>query len=251
MKTTSINLIGALGHPLAAQLDEPEHGARAVAIFAHCFTCSKDLPVVRRIARTLTQQGFAVLRFDFTGVGQSAGDFAQSNFSSNIEDLVCAADWLAENYQAPALLVGHSLGGTAVLAAAARIKSVKAVATLGAPSEPAHITKMFTAVSAEIERNGKADVQIGSREFEISQQFIENAESYSLLSQLSSLHCALLIFHSPIDTVVGIHHAAAIFKAAKHPKSFMALDRADHMLSNKADAEFVAQILGQWATRHL
>jgi len=250
MKTSQITFTGALGTKLAARLDEPEEAARAVAIFAHCFTCTKDLPAIRRIATALTDHGFAVLRFDFSGLGQSEGDFAASNFSSNVEDLLCAANWLSENAQAPSLLLGHSLGGAAVLAAAGKIGLVKAVATIGAPSEPQHIAEMFTEVADEIQRSGKADVEIAGRTFEISRQFIDDIGRYALLPQIAKLHRALLIFHSPLDTVVNIEHAAAIFQAAKHPKSFISLDRANHMLTDKADTEFVAEVLAAWAVRY-
>lgn len=250
MKTRQIKFVGSLGTTLAARLDEPDHETQAVAIFAHCFTCSKDIPAVRRISTALTNHGFAVLRFDFTGLGQSEGDFAESNFSTNVEDLLHAADWLAENHQSPKLLIGHSLGGAAVLAASAKINSVTAVAMIGAPSEPQHITAMFTDKIEEVRRVGKAGIEIAGRTFEISRQLIENVERYTLLPQIASLHRALLVFHSPLDTVVSIDHAAAIFKAAKHPKSFVSIDRADHMLSNKSDAEFVANVLAAWAVRY-
>ncbi len=251
MKTRQVEFIGALGTTLAARLDEPDNETQAVAIFAHCFTCTKDLPLVRRIATTLTEHGFAVLRFDFSGLGQSEGDFADSNFSTNVEDLLCAANWLAEYKQAPKLMVGHSLGGAAVLAAAAKISSVKALATIGAPSSPQHITELFTDITEEIRRTGKVGVEISGRPFEITKQFIDDVERHSLLPQIATLQRALLVFHSPLDTMVSIDHAATIFKAAKHPKSFVSIDQADHMLSNKADAEFVANILAAWAVRYL
>jgi len=250
MKTSQIEFTGSLGVTLSERLDEPENNTRAFALFSHCFTCSKDLPVVRRISKVLTEHGFAVLRFDFSGLGQSEGDFADSNFSTNVADLLCAADWLSRNYQSPKLMIGHSLGGAAVLAAAVKVDSVKAVATIAAPSEPGHITAMFANQADEVRRAGKADVNIAGRTFEISQQFIDDVEQFSLLEQVTLLRRALLIFHSPQDVIVSIDHAASIFKAAKHPKSFVSIDGADHMLSNRADTEFVADVLGTWSLRY-
>ena len=250
MKTTQITFTGALGETLSARLDEPESDARAYAIFSHCFTCNKDLPVVRRISTALTTHGIAVLRFDFTGLGQSEGEFSASNFSSNVADLVCAADWLTEHHQPPKLIVGHSLGGAAALAAATKVESVSAVATIAAPSEPNHITAMFSDRAEEVKQAGKADVEIAGRTFEISKQFIDDVEAYSLLEQVASLRRALLIFHSPQDAVVSLDHAASLYKAAKHPKSFVSIDGGDHMLSRAKDAEFVANMLGTWAVRY-
>jgi putative redox protein len=242
---------GSQGDRLAARLDMPGGSPRAFALFAHCFTCSKDTLAATRIAGALALAGIAVLRFDFTGLGESGGDFANSNFSSNIADLVKAADWLRQRYQAPQLLIGHSLGGAAVLAAAGEVPEVRAVATIGAPADAGHVGKLFAAKREEIHRAGKAAVKLAGREFTITRQFLDDLDAKTLEDRIARLKRALIVFHGPRDQVVGIENAGSIFAAAKHPKSFISLDDADHMLSRRADAVYVAEVLASWAERYL
>lgn len=235
---------------LAARLELPEGTPAAFALFAHCFTCSKDSFAASRISRALVDYGVAVLRFDFTGLGGSDGDFANTNFTSNIEDVVAATEFLRDNYRAPSLLIGHSLGGAAVLAAAHRIPSARAVVTIGAPSDPSHITNLFGAANAEIESRGEAQVQLGGREFRIRKQLLDDIAAQPQSARLRDLDAALLVVHSPIDQTVGIDNAREIFETARHPKSFVALDGADHLLSNRDDATFAASIIAAWAARY-
>lgn len=242
---------GANGDALAARLDLPNGPPKAYALFAHCFTCTKDIFAASRIAERLTQEGIAVLRFDFTGLGASDGEFANTNFSSNIEDLVAAANHMRELLAAPTLLIGHSLGGAAVLAAAAQIPEAKAVATIAAPADPAHVGQHFQSVRTEIDEKGEAEVLLVGRPFRIKKQFLEDIESQKLEQHIATLKKALLIFHSPTDATVGIENAGQIFKAAKHPKSFVSLDGADHLLSKRKDAVYVAQVIAAWAGRYL
>lgn len=249
MPTTKIEFEGSHGTKIAAAIDWPQGKATAFALFAHCFTCSKDLFSSRRVSAALTEHGFAVLRFDFTGLGKSEGDFADTNFSSNVGDLIAAAKWLETNHKAPALLVGHSLGGAAVLAAMPEITSVKAVATIGAPASAEHVLHLFSGGLDEIQKNNEAVVNIGGRPFKIKNQFIEDASSVNMTSQIARIKAAKLILHSPIDATVGIENAETIFKTAKHPKSFVSLDDADHLLSKKEDAEYAACVIGAWATK--
>ncbi|MEN8195951.1 MAG: alpha/beta fold hydrolase [Pseudomonadota bacterium] len=251
MRSEKITFAGSQGEPLAARLDLPEGAVRACALFAHCFTCSKDTLAAARIAGALAEKGIAVLRFDFTGLGGSGGDFANTDFSSNIADLVKAADYLRGEHGAPALLVGHSLGGAAVLAAAARIPDVRAVATIGAPADPAHVAGHFATARPEIEARGEAEVEIAGRTFRIRKGFLDDIEGQKLEHAIGELRGALLVFHAPGDAVVGIENAEHIYKAAKHPKSFVSLDDADHMLSRKADAAWVAGVLSSWAARYI
>lgn len=242
---------GHSGARLAARLDLPAGAIRAWALFAHCFTCSKDSLAARRISGELARAGIAVMRFDFTGLGSSDGEFASTNFSSNLEDLRAAADWLAVHYSAPEILIGHSLGGAAVLAIAGDLKSVKAVATLGAPSEASHVIQNFGDHVDEIRAQGAAEVDLGGRAFTIQQQFIDDLDATSLADRVGHMKKALLILHAPRDAVVGIDNAAAIFTAAKHPKSFVSLDGADHLLTDPADANYVAGVIASWASRYL
>jgi len=251
VNSDKITFTGALGEPLAARLDALPGDIRAYALFAHCFTCSKDIFAAARIASALAERGIAVLRFDFTGLGASGGDFANTNFSSNVGDLIAAAGWLRENRQAPSLLIGHSLGGAAVLAAAPQIEEAKAVATIGAPADPEHVAHNFAPARAEIEAAGEAEVTLAGRQFRIKKQFLEDIASTKLEAAIGSMRKALLVFHGPRDEIVGIDNASKIFLAAKHPKSFISLDDGDHLLTRRADAVYVAEVLAAWASRYL
>lgn len=246
-----VTFAGAQGHALAARLDRPDGPARAYALFAHCFTCTKDVFAAQRIAAGLAEQGVAVLRFDFTGLGHSAGEFANTDFTSNVQDLVCAAGFLGEHYAAPQLLIGHSLGGAAVIAAAREIPAARAVATIGAPADPEHVAHLFQDKRDEIARQGTAEVELAGRRFTISSRFLADIAEQTIHDDLADLRKALLVFHAPLDNVVGIDNASRIFTAAKHPKSFVSLDDADHLLSRKADAVYVARTLAAWAERYL
>ncbi len=250
-RSEKIEFPGSLGAMLAARLDLPAVRPRAFALFAHCFTGSKDIFAASRIAATLAGHGIATLRFDFTGLGASEGEFANTHFSSNVEDLVAAADWLRRERAAPALLIGHSLGGAAVLAAAGRIPEAKAVATIGAPADADHVIQNFGACLATIEQQGEAEVSLAGRTFTIRKSFIDDLRSASLRDHIAALKRALIIFHAPLDQTVGIDNASAIFSAARHPKSFISLDGADHLLSRREDATFVADTLAAWANRLL
>lgn len=251
MKTRKLEFAGHSGEMLAARLDAPDAAPRAYALFAHCFTCGKDIFAAARISAALVERGFAVLRFDFTGLGMSDGEFANTNFSSNVADLVKAADFLRENYAAPALLIGHSLGGAAVLAAASAIDEVRAVATIGAPSEPLHLQKQFADRIDEIRAEGELEVQLGGRPFCIKKQFLDDLEASSIRANVERLGRALLVMHSPVDEIVDIDNARQLYVAARHPKSFISLDNADHLLSKRRDAEYAASVLAAWAWRYL
>lgn len=254
MSSQRTEFTGSQGARLAARLDTPEPAAdtpRAWALFAHCFTCSKDTKAAAHIARALADRGFGVLRFDFTGLGGSGGDFANTHFTSNVDDLVAAADWLRAQHGAPALLVGHSLGGAAVLAAAHRIADARAVATLGAPFEPDHVTHQFGDELQVIAAQGQATVTLAGRPFTITQAFLDDLSGQRQASRIRQLRRPLLVMHSPTDTVVGVDNAAAIFQAALHPKSFVSLDGADHLLNQEADARFAADVIAVWASRYL
>ena len=246
-----VSFPGAHGHTLAARLDRPGGRPRAYALFAHCFTCTKDVFAAQRIAAALAEQGVAVLRFDFTGLGHSEGEFANTDFTSNVGDLVAAAEYLGRDHAAPQLLIGHSLGGAAVIAAAHRIPSAYAVATIGAPADPEHVSHLFAHKTEEIAAEGAAEVELAGRRFTISRQFLDDIASQTLHDDLAHLKKALMVFHAPRDGVVGIDNASSIFMAAKHPKSFVSLDDADHLLSRKSDALYVARTLAAWAERYL
>ena len=239
------------GERLAGRLDDPPGEARAYALFAHCFTCGKDSLAARRISDALTTLGIAVLCFDFTGLGSSEGEFANTTFSSNVADLVAAADQLRRTRRAPTILIGHSLGGAAVLAAAAKVPEAQAVVTIAAPSDPAHVAGLFKDRLDELKTKGEIDVQLAGRPFRIRRSFLDDAGEQQLTAQIADLRKALLIFHSPTDEIVGIDNASRIFLAAKHPKSFVSLDDADHLLSRKSDALYVANVLVAWAARYL
>jgi uncharacterized OsmC-like protein/fermentation-respiration switch protein FrsA (DUF1100 family) len=241
----------ANGQKLAALLDAPVGTPRAYALFAHCFTCGKDVHAAKRIAEGLTALGIAVLRFDFTGLGSSEGEFANTTFSSNVADLVAAANELRRTRRAPVILIGHSLGGAAVLAAAAEVPEARAVVTIGAPSDPTHVTGLFKDRLEEIGAQGEVAVQLAGRPFRISRGFVDDLAEHRLTERIAGLHKALLIFHSPTDDTVGIDNATRIFTAAKHPKSFVSLAGADHLLSRRSDAAYVAGVINAWAERYL
>ena len=246
-----ITFPGSSGDQLAARLDLPAGPPRAFALFAHCFTCSKDLRAASRLAAVLTDLGYGLLRFDFTGLGASEGEFANTNFSSNVDDLVAAADWLGTHHRSPQLLVGHSLGGAAVIVAASRLSGVRAVATIAAPSDAGHVANLLGGALTDIERDGAAEVELQGRRFTITRQFVDDLRNGSIVDAAARLRTALLVLHSPIDNAVGVEHAARIYQAARHPKSFVTLDGADHLLSETADAEYAASIIGTWAARYL
>jgi putative redox protein len=251
MLTERFQFTGEGGHQLAAALDKPDGTIHAHALFAHCFTCGKDVLAAKRIATALTARGIAVLRFDFTGLGSSEGDFANSTFSSNVADLVHAADHLRETRQAPTILIGHSLGGAAILAAAGQIPDAKAVVTIAAPSDPAHVTHLFGDHLEDIRKQGKVEVQLAGRPFQIKREFLDDVAEHNLMAHVAKLHKALLVMHSPTDDTVGIDNATNIFIAAKHPKSFVSLSGADHLLSNKRDSTYVADVIAAWSERYV
>ncbi|MFL6708064.1 MAG: alpha/beta hydrolase family protein [Massilia sp.] len=251
MRSVRTEFTGAEGQVLAASLETPDGPIRAYALFAHCFTCGKDVFAATRIARALSEVGIAVLRFDFTGLGNSEGDFANTNFSSNVADLVAAAAFLREQHQAPSLLIGHSLGGAAVLAVASEVPEVKAVVTIAAPSDPAHVHGLFGEAIEMIEQEGEALVQLAGRPFHIKKQFLEDSAQHKLGSKIAGLRRALLVMHSPRDDTVDISNAVEIFSAAKHPKSFVSLDDADHLLSKREDAAYVAGLIAAWSGRYI
>jgi uncharacterized OsmC-like protein/alpha-beta hydrolase superfamily lysophospholipase len=241
----------AAGERLAALLDRPAGAPRAFALFAHCFTCGKDIRAARRIAHGLTARGIAVLRFDFTGLGASEGEFANTNFSSNVGDLVAAADHLRKVERAPALLIGHSLGGAAVLAAAGEVPEARAVVAIAAPADPSHVAGLFKDRAAEIRARGEVEVSLAGRPFRIRREFLDDVAEQRLDAKIATLRKALLVMHAPSDDIVGIDNASRIFLAAKHPKSFVSLADADHLLGNPRDAAYVADVIAAWAERYL
>ncbi|GAA0729233.1 bifunctional alpha/beta hydrolase/OsmC family protein [Aquimarina litoralis] len=252
MSLSKISFTNTEGQVLSGRLELPaDQHPHNFALFAHCFTCNKNLGAVRNISRALTSQGFGVLRFDFTGLGESEGDFADTNFSGNVEDLVAAADFLTENYQAPSLLIGHSLGGAAAIFAASKLNAIKAVATIGAPSDPTHVQHLLRSGLDEIEANGKAVINLSGRDFTIKKQFLDDLETKSLATVAKNLNKALLVLHSPQDTTVGIKNAEEIYHAAKHPKSFVTLDGADHLLMRKEDSIYVGNVIAGWSSRYI
>lgn len=251
MSTERITFTGHDGNTLAARLDLPEGTPLGTALFAHCFTCGKDIHAARRIAGRLAATGIAVLRFDFTGLGHSDGEFENTSFTSNVADLTAAAQYLTDRDMAPGLLIGHSLGGAAVLAAAQTMPSVKAVVTITAPFDPDHVTRNFADALPEIRAKGSAEVSLGGRPFRISREFLADVEAEKLAPAIAGLRRALLVMHAPRDMVVGIENATQIFIAAKHPKSFVTLDDADHLITRPEDAEYAAGVIAAWATRYL
>ena len=253
MPTLSIEFVGGQGEMLAGLLDQPDDPPRAWVLYAHCFTCSKDSKATSHIARALVDEGFGVLRFDFTGLGSSGGDFADTSFSSNVDDLLAAADWLRENHGPPELLVGHSLGGAAVLAAAHRIDDALAVATISAPFDPAHVISQFEQHVDDIMTAGKATVKLAGRPFVIKRSFVEDLKEQKKhqAERIRNLRRPLMVLHAPGDTLVSVDEAAKIFTTAMHPKSFVSLDTANHLLTNEADARFAAHMIAAWAVRYL
>jgi putative redox protein len=251
MPAEPFDFFNADGLRLAGLLDNPAGEARAYALFAHCFTCGKDVHAARRIAEGLTALGIGVLRFDFTGLGSSEGEFANTTFSSNVADLVAAADQLRKVKRAPSILIGHSLGGAAVLAAGSAVPEARAVVTIAAPSDPAHVAGLFKDRLAEIDARGEVAVTLAGRAFRIRRAFLDDVAEQELSGRVAALHKALLIFHSPTDDVVGIDNASRIFAAARHPKSFVSLTGADHLLSRRSDAAYVANVIAAWAERYL
>lgn len=251
MKTEHIEFTGHGGHTLSARLDLPDGPHLATALFAHCFTCSKDILPARRIAARLTGAGIAVLRFDFTGLGHSGGEFENTTFTSNVDDLKAAAAYLTSRNMAPTLLIGHSLGGAAVLRAGAQLNGIDAVVTLGAPYAPDHVTHNFADHLEEIMQDGVAEVDLGGRSFCIGKDFLEDIQAAELRPAIRGLNAALLVMHAPLDNVVGIENAQAIFTAARHPKSFVTLDNANHLISRAEDAEYAADVIAAWSQHYL
>ena len=252
MQIKKLEFTNTAGLKLAASLDLPTKPQPiAYALFAHCFTCSKNIKATSHISRALNERGFAVFRFDFTGLGESEGDFGDTNFSSNVEDLVTAAEFMTNNYKGPQILIGHSLGGAAVLQAATKIPSSVAVITIAAPADPGHVSNALGDSKEIIERRGEANVNLAGRTFKIKKQFLDDLESVSMQQVIKNLDRALLIFHSPIDRIVGIENAAKIFQAARHPKSFISLDKADHLLANPEDSRYVGAIIATWASKYV
>lgn len=251
MKIEQFSFQSTTGNSLAASFDIPDGPTRAIALFAHCFTCGKDLRAARRLTAGLGRHGIATLRFDFTGLGASDGDFSHTNFSSNIDDLVTAADWLRQNHGPPSLLVGHSLGGAAVVAAAPRIPEIVAVATIGAPSDPSHVAHLFSDQVEQVAAIGSAEVSIGGRPFTVRKQFLDDIEQNSLQRSLETMDAAILVMHSPADSIVSPENGEALFALGSQPKSFIALDGADHLLSKASDASYAAESLAAWADKYL
>jgi esterase/lipase len=252
MSSKRVQFENSKGQLLAARVELPDKMApHNFAIFAHCFTCSKNLSAVKAISRSLNNYGIGVLRFDFTGLGESEGAFEDTDFSSNIADLICASDFLTKEYMSPTILVGHSLGGAAVIFAAAQLNGIKAVATIGAPSSPAHVQNLFTHGRDEIEQQGSAQVSIGGRAFTVTKDFLDDIESKNMEKTVKSLRKPLLVIHSPQDTTVGIENAKEIYVAAHHPKSFVSIDGADHLLTKQKDAMYVGNLIAGWVERYL
>jgi putative redox protein len=251
MRSERFEFPNARGEHLAAVLDRPDGEPKAYALLAHCFTCGKDTLAAKRIAERLTETGLAVLRFDFTGLGGSEGEFANTTFSSNVADLVAAADHLRRAHRAPAILIGHSLGGAAVLAAAGEIAEARAVVTIAAPADPHHVAGLFKERVEEIRARGEVEVSLAGRPFRVRREFLDDIAEQRLNERVARLHKALLLFHAPTDEIVGIDNASRIFSAAKHPKSFVSLADADHLLRRRSDAAYVASVIAAWAERYL
>lgn len=251
MKSEKLEIINKKGLKLQAYLELPANQhPNYYAVFAHCFSCNSTLNAVKHITRALTSFGFGVVRFDFTGLGKSEGEFADSYFSANVSDLVAVSDYMKEQYKAPSLLIGHSLGGAAVIVAASQLNSIKAVATIGAPANVEHVTQHFSHRMDEVKTKGEVEVNIGGRPFKINQEFVEDFSKTDLPSVTEKLRKPILIMHSPVDTIVGIDNAEQLYHRAKHPKSFVSLDQADHLLTNKLDSKYVGNLIGAWVQRY-
>ena len=251
MQNLNVTFENQKGEILSGILDLPTEEPVAYALFAHCFTCSKNLRAASNIARALNDERIAVLRFDFTGLGQSEGEFADTNFSSNVGDLLAAVDFLDRKHGDVSILIGHSLGGTAVLQAAPQVETAVAVVTIGSPAEPAHVTRMFGGQEDSLRERGEAEVELGGRPFLVKQQFVDDLKQHDVKGTIGKLHKALLFMHAPLDSIVEIDNAAELFVAAKHPKSFVSLDSADHLLTNDDDSRYAGQVLAAWASRYL
>jgi len=251
MKNENLKFSNESKDELVAKIDYPDGEIKAFALFAHCFTCNKNLTAVTNISRSLNKAGIAVMRFDFTGLGESEGTFENTNFSSNVSDIVYAANFLSENHQAPSILIGHSLGGAAIVFAANQIPSIKALVTIGAPSNPKHVTHLFQSSIDEIKAKGKALLNIGGRSFNIKKQFLDDINEKNMKEVLSETRIPILVMHSPQDTTVGIENAAMIYEHSWHPKSFVSLDHADHLLSDRKDSKYAGAVIAVWASRYL
>jgi len=251
MKSQRIEFDNGRGQKLVGRLDQPDSGVATVALFAHCFTCTKNLKAIAYISRALAGEGISVFRFDFTGLGESEGDFSETNFTSNTEDLVAASTFLTTTYSTPRILIGHSLGGSAVLQAAHSIPDATAVATIAAPCEPSHLNKLLNLKESVLEDSGGIEVHIGGKPFRIQRQFVRDLNETSMKQKIASLGKALLIFHSPNDKTVSIDNAAYLFRTAKHPKSFISLDMADHLLTDEVDSMYVGSVIAAWARRYI
>jgi alpha-beta hydrolase superfamily lysophospholipase len=252
MKTENVNFVNRSGYQISGLLDVPSEGpARVYALFAHCFTCGKDLKPFANLNAALTERGIGVLRFDFAGLGKSGGEFSDSNLSSNESDLIDAARFMETNFAAPRILIGHSMGGAAVLLAAPHIASVTAVVTIGAPADAMHLGEKLNRARTEAQRDGEARVAIGGQTFTLTREFFDDLERTSLDTVIGALDKALLVLHSPHDESVGIENAAAIFRAAQHPKSFVALNETDHLMLNERDARYAGAVIAAWAERYL
>lgn len=251
MKSKKVEFKGALGDKLSGRVDMPEGEIKTCALFAHCFTCSKNLKVVGHITSELAKRNVATLRFDFTGLGQSEGDFANTNFSSNVDDLVAATEFMEKEMSGPAILIGHSLGGAAVLQAAHKIPSAKAVVTIGAPCEPQHVKHHFDAHMDEIEETGEAEVTLAGRTFKIKKQFVDDLKAAKMNDFIRNLDRALLVMHSPVDRTVGVENAAHIYSTAKHPKSYISLNKADHLLTDEKYSKYAGSLIAPWASLYL
>lgn len=251
MDTEEITFEGTGGERLVGSLDLPPKEPEGFALMAHCFTGGRNHPATRRVSAALCERGLAVLRFDFTGFGDSGGEFAESTFSSNVADIVLAADWMREQHGPPSLLIGHSLGGAAVIPAAREIPEVAAVATIGAPDDPGHVARLFEGVLPEVERDGRAGVVLGGQRVVVSRDFVDDIRSVDIDSAATAMDCALLVLHSPHDEVVGLSNAEGIYRAARHPKSFISLDGADHLLTGARDAKRAADLIAAWVDPYI
>jgi len=251
MKSTKLNIKNNKGHQLQAYLELPANqNPNYYAIFAHCFTCNSTFNAVKNISRALTAHGFGVVRFDFTGLGKSEGEFSESFFSANVDDLIAVSDYLESNYKAPSLLVGHSLGGAAVIVAASKLEHIAAVATIGAPATVSHVTHLFSHGIDEIEEKGEVEINIGGRPFKINQEFVNDFSKTNLPEITKNLRKPLLIMHAPFDNIVGIENAEKLYRNAHHPKSFVSLDQADHLLSSSKDSNYVGNMIGAWVQHY-